>query len=482
MMIKSRLFYILLSLSLIVYITMPFSNDVLVNFGAAFQADHFGDFPQNVYQSWDLRGIGNKSVFYLIKEAVSIICAPTHTMAFNLITKCLYLALFFGLCFGSIRSLRPWLERYKIDEPLLKLCLFVSVISAPALFLQAELTAIPLTFVMLALAYSSKKYLNYLSGILLILLFSLKGVTVLYGGFVLLALLFTFKERPELLVRAIVSGAFFLVAGILFYIYVIPLELLDLKNATLYQDSFSRTLHHFIGRIVIRTPEYYVYRILAIPALGTGLFLGLTALKSRNKTRSLRHILFISGLISIPYLYVFLQNKFFLYHYAPFIIPCSLVLFFWNPQKSLTWTLALGLFASSVTIDAMDHTGFLYRYARATSLIETGKEIQRIIGDDAPILYLHDGTINFQVHNKSYIREFYPLPIQRSQSYWRVKETDNYTQTLNTVKQFDGPYIVVKNKWFRLDLHGLEDKLNTEYEPINVLDQTHTLLFKKREI
>lgn len=468
----------------LLYLIAPLHNDILVNFGASFQAEHLGSFPFNVYQAWDLRGIGNKIIYYLIKEISGIFVSYNHVLAFGIISKLVYLSLYFGISFLCINSLKPWLSRYSINPNTLKIGLAAATLSAPTFFMQAELSSIPIMLAMFALAFSDKKQLNYVSGTMLILLFSLKGVTVLYGAFVLLALLFTYKEKPHLLFRAIVSGAIFSVLGLLLYIYVIPLELLDLKNATLYQDSFSRNLHHFIGRIAIRTPQYYIYGMLHIPVLITGLWVAiqyLTKYVKQNEKPTL-NTMFITLLIAIPYLYVFLQNKFFNYHYTPFMIPCILLLAKTQQPRLFLWTLIIGLITTNISILGFDHESLHYQLQRQNKIIQDGKAIRSVVSDAEPILYLYDGTLNYIVHNKSYLREFYPLPIQRSQSYWRVKESQKYKDTVALAQQFDGPYIVIKHLWFRPERHDLEKKIQDEYAQVNIDSSPATKLFKRRDL
>lgn len=468
----------------IVYLIAPLHNDILVNFGASFQAEHFGSFPFNVYQAWDLRGIGNKIIYYLIKEISGIFVSYDHVLAFGIVSKLVYLSLYFGISFLCIKSLKPWLNRYNLNPNNLKLGIAVATLSAPTFFMQAELSSIPIMLCMFALAFSDKKVLNYLSGSMLILLFSLKGITILYGAFVLLALLFTYKEKPRLLFRAIVSGALFSCLGLLLYIYVIPLELLDLKNATLYQDSFSRNLHHFIGRIAIRTPQHYIYGMLHIPILITGLWIGIKYLINgiQRKEKPSLNTLFILLLIAIPYLYVFLQNKFFNYHYTPFAIPCILLLAKTQQPRLFVWTLIIGLITTNISIFRFDHESLHHQLQRQNKIIQDGKAIRSVVSDAEPILYLYDGTLNYIVHNKSYLREFYPLPIQRSQSYWRVKESQKYKDTVALAKQFDGPYIVIKHLWFRPERHGLEKKLQDNYVQVNIETSSATKLFKRRNL
>jgi hypothetical protein len=160
-------------------------------------------------------------------------------------------------------------------------------------------------------------------------------------------------------------------------------------------------------------------------------------------------------------------------------VPCVLLLARANSIPQFIGVLLIGLVSTNITIGAISHDSLLNQYQRQTNYIEDGKDIKAIIGDASPVLYLHDGTINFILHNKSYIREFYPLPIQRGQSYWRVKAAPNYKEAISRVAQFDGDYIVVKYMWFKPELHGLQEMIDTQFTEVPLPNEKRTRLYKR---
>jgi len=54
-----------IAINLWLFISTPLSGDTLICIAASRQADFLGKFPINVYNSWNLRGIGHKYIWVL---------------------------------------------------------------------------------------------------------------------------------------------------------------------------------------------------------------------------------------------------------------------------------------------------------------------------------------------------------------------------------------------------------------------------------
>jgi len=85
------------------------------------------------------------------------------------------------------------------------------------------------------------------------------------------------------------------------------------------------------------------------------------------------------------------------------------------------------------------------------------------ISTSSTVLYLADGTPTYYLGAKSYLRYYYPLPVQRAQYDDTLRETEIYRTTYSKVLAYDGRYILVTD-WIDIaSFPRLEEKLSREY-------------------
>lgn len=99
-------------------------------------------------------------------------------------------------------------------------------------------------------------------------------------------------------------------------------------------------------------------------------------------------------------------------------------------------------------------------------------------------LYLDDGCGAYVLGNRSWLDEYYPLPIQRITEGSKYENLECHTRALTKALRYDGKYVVVFADWiFGADKKrnkALQEKICTEYEsygeiaaysvPVNIFD------------
>jgi hypothetical protein len=83
------------------------------------------------------------------------------------------------------------------------------------------------------------------------------------------------------------------------------------------------------------------------------------------------------------------------------------------------------------------------------------------------MLFLSDGTANYVIRCRSYLRYFFPLPLQRAQFNEALRGSAVYRQQLAAALAYRGEYVYLEPDWFDLDRHpALKRKLAAEYEAV----------------
>lgn len=474
---KNGIWFLLILISFIVSVLTPFSSDVLVSLGAAFQADYFGNFPKNVYLSWNLRGIGYKYFMYILIKCFGFINSYSHSI-FPYLVRIVYYSFFIFISYLSIRELRPFFKEIGVDSKLVFLVFTLSILTTSQhLSLQAEEIAVFLTLVMTAFTFSKKKLLNYLSGFILLLLLSLKAVTIVFGGFPFLLTILFFSKYKEKAIRFIISNSVFLVLGVLFYIFVIPNEISDILMAAKFQDS-SR----FKATTPLLAGYYFFYAALYMPIIFMGLITAVLNLFSfyKNKQNLILLILFTI----IPIFVVTLQHKWFSYHYSIFI-PFSVIsiFVFLYGRKKIKMNLKINsiiilYFAAYLLIQFLPYQIFPAKDKKFNFIYYTQEyykkrqEVGEYLHNNysskkySAVLYLTDGAVNYFYREKSYLRYFYPLPLQRAKDFPELKNETIYNETLKKVLNYNEDLIVLQSNWFLLEVYPeLKEKIENNYKP-----------------
>lgn len=96
------------------------------------------------------------------------------------------------------------------------------------------------------------------------------------------------------------------------------------------------------------------------------------------------------------------------------------------------------------------------------------------------ILFLTSGKASYFIKTKSYLRQTYPLSLQRVDVNPAIKKTKSYHTALNRSLNYSGDYIIIDREWFNLEIiHTLDDKIKAEYELVEKYDEIELLVRNK---
>jgi len=475
-------YYILFAVSalmLIFSIVTPLGTDVTVSFGAAIQADYLGKFPYNVYDSWNLRGIGYKYLIYLIYR-IGLMFSTPGSPSFEIWAKMIYYAIFLPISYLSFKLLKPSFVKLKIYWVDAFIIFLISVLSFSWNFpMQPEDASVYLTVAMTAFALSSHKRLNYLSGVFIPLLLSLKLVTIAFAFFPTMILLSTLKTEKELIKRYIISCIGFLIFTVLFYLFVIPLEIKDTYKATLFQSSF-----HLNFKSISSLGLWFIKSFSDSAYLFAGTICGLILIyRSRS---NFRLFFFMVLLFAVPAFEVLVQNRFSVYQYLIFF-PASMISIFVllsENKDPKSYLRNFGIVAGSITVlwvlcvvldlkipvkdSKSSNSWYINTIFNPQRNAFNEMNIKYHLSEQKEMLYLTGGYPNFFIPNKSYLRYFYPLPLKRVTENPKLKETSLFKEVLAQSLTYKGDYILLQPNWFDLNnTLPLKEKIQQEYELVD---------------
>ena len=421
------------------FFTTPIVGDVTVNLASIKQANYLGNWPNSVIESWDLRGLLNKNLMFILQNISEI--GPHSTIsAKEFLVKVTYFSLVILVIVIAAIVLKEQFSNWT-DVSFIVLLMGITIFSVSNSFvaLQAELSAAVLGILITTLASSGKRKKLILAGLLCCVAIGFKGVTVLIGisaifaGFAL--------NHSELKSRLRTVGGSFAISissYLLGVVFIIPSELIDLRNATSLQSNFTYSV---LGRLKISLGSV-VFQWPHVPIIAVGLFfyclIAIKQLKPKNSNFTCAKnysLLLLTLSLFVAFFSILVQSKGFGYHLASMIpfsfaailiyfrenvdlggisrqmnyVIFTLVLIVTSPTQSGIWDQLLNSYASQIS---SDNRSFRKNYdLRNQALASLGKSIEKTCTGE--ILFLDFGT-NYAVDNKSWLRFVVPMPIQRN--------------------------------------------------------------------
>lgn len=489
--------YITASISLFILFVINtiigLTGDVTDSFAAAFQADYLGEFPVNVYQSFNLRGLGYKYLMYILYKITNIFVKLDNFVSFQILTKFIYYFFFFGISYVFLQIMNKTLKKMNIYwANIYILFIYAILLTSRLIHLQAEEASIFFTLGLFSFAMSEKKYLNYLSGIFISILFLMKGSTIIYIGYPFLFILYlTLKYRflKKNLIRLIISDIIFIFLTVLLLIFIIPQEIIDLKNATMIQSSAQ----FHIGAIPLFV--FGTFRAIAhIPIILIGIisFIYISFKKLIEKRIYSFIILFL--LFILPVLGVLLQHKFFPYHYS-FFIPFSIFTFFifichhsLKSNKPM-YLLTISLLIYGLAVLSPIHIKWMPKNSNAFLKTHTYSQADKDsylimrekfdLENQKEILFLSRGEVNYFIRTKSYLRRFFPVFLHRSQINPKLKEHLEYQKSISKVLEYKGKYIFHLPNYIKLEnFPQINIKITDEYR-IRYVCENGSILYER---
>lgn len=510
------------------FIYAPFTGDIEVFIAAENQVKYkeIGGL-KALFEAWELKGIANRSLMYLLYRLALIFVPYGHVTAFELVVKSIYavIVLFF------IWRTSILISKDKKTRAVVFVTEFIAVFCTyTASQLQAEMTCVILScFIFALLVHGGKKCL-VAAGMFGGGLFFYKSIFFLLFFVALLgATAYTDKEvgRKESLL-SIGSFAITELVLIIFVKLYYPQEFKDMSAAAVFQTTlFSKDSNVGFQLMMNSLQNGFTQAAVGMPFLLMGVCVAVAVAIwcIRKKDWECLTEIIIMWILTLDI--IIMSNQYFLYHYYLLTLPAFIcILLFLKRAKptpeiicfsgmvaagavAVCWVLKDGLQQTpfinhSTVLLVIIHlvlfvivasilqqysivknicvflcmTACIFFYLNYSSFIAPKFRNERqllkwseetcvdLFPDDfreEPVLFLDGGVVPFYVDAPSYSRYFFNLPMQR----W--KEGDDWElqrEEYEKVMQYDGKYIVYTG-WFGLEKYpDLQAKIQAEYERI----------------
>jgi len=469
---------------LAVYLASPYHLDQSVCLASAQQTDFYGPFPENVVESWSLRGLGHKLSFYALYKAATLVTDYNDKLQFEFACHVIASAIFLSVLAISVFLARNVLRRYAIP------CTEAFFVGSACFLLlswhcacQAEDLACWMLILGVACSLTEHRSLQVAGGALLAGTIIFKGVTAAVGASGLACvLLLELCNRPKLWtvgISYVVGMAAIIAAGAIWA----PTEISDLINATLLQDSVKLGIVERIKGFAVLVLFWWWHLPLILGGLAAGVVCFVYLLRKREFVPL---TIFCSAWLlaaAVP----FLQGKGFVYHYIS-LLPISagsilaVAALGRTTHRCERWVSAIWIVPAILGLvtrftDLIPPGNLCGRFYVETANLFTLREYKACdeaqyadarklfdLDKQPEILYLNAGTHAYYFKAKSCLRHLYPLPLQRDNP--SLQTSPLYKTTLEKALAYRGEYITLNNPWFPLDredLRPLMEKLSREY-------------------
>ena len=465
-------------ISWISFIYIPMTGDIKVFLGSARQSSYISSsILIGAFQAWELKSVLSRLLICIIYRISSLFFAY-GTLEFEITCKFVYSLI---ILIGTFITIRLLVERKK--------ALFYSVILSTVFFathtccqMQVEMT------VSVILLISCSLYINSIrtqkrttlklivSGILIGTVFFFKSILILMSismlATIIMYLFYTGESLSLKRLLIVVFGSLLSLLAIFLLILVInPREIQDIINASAFQSTLF-SVHPSIKEILSAFISNHIKNILFIPItiLGIVALIINTFLSLRNKEFKL----FLCHVILwiMPAIFIMLSNKYFAYHFAVYIYPSVIELYFFIIYKNKVLNCAILILAILTGIWYMFAFSFFsgnFRVYYDLNIEAYEKTEESLIAmsfdSDETVLYLDGGCAGYCLGNKSYLKYYYPLPLQRLPEN---SELECYRDSLSAVLDYEGKYIALDSSWFfgLQKNQSIKEKIKNEYQII----------------
>lgn len=338
------------------FITMPFTGDAKVFFAAANQVKYQSSQGlMAVFESWELKGIANRLLIYLLYVATDFLVGFENKIAFEYTAKFLYavfimLVLFFAVNLIPIRKEARFTVFY---------VLFFSFFTVAAIVqLQAEMTCIALSILCVGLILYGKKWSVMLAGFIGALFFFFKSIFVMLFALVLLCVgLFNEcvakrSSKKDYLISACAMIGFTFVFSLL-VLLIYPQEFKDMAYASNYQTTLlSENSAVSLVTIVNQFVSGLVTSIPVIPVLLAGFVTAVYLTVSFCKKKQWFALTELISLWIVSVDLIIVSNTYFPYHYFLLVIPSavSICLFLKDNRQNIIFVIICAVVAFFFTL------------------------------------------------------------------------------------------------------------------------------------
>ena len=134
---------------------MHLNGNILACFGGIFQTDFLSSFPDDVYNSWNLRGIGYKTILYFFYKLYNFLFTEWDYTLFEKFTKFTYYVILFFLSYFFLVGLKPFFKKYNFNFIRVFLCaILLFLLATHRQSMEAEEIAVIITLGMFSFSIS----------------------------------------------------------------------------------------------------------------------------------------------------------------------------------------------------------------------------------------------------------------------------------------------------------------------------------------
>lgn len=474
------------ALTIVYLILLPPCADVITGLAWADLDALQGHFPTNLSDLWLSRGIGYRTFLYFAEGLSRLIAGDAlrvRIYIFNAVFVALALAVLIAAYHAVLlRSDLDGIKRISLRDraetlALAALCFVPAVIWSWA---QDTHISVLLCVLGIGLALSSSARAQWCSGLVLILLFSIKGVTALDFLFVLVAV---FAAGDAARIRRVIASAGVAAAATgLAYATILRGEFDNILLAAQFQEN---NLTVRFGAFLYNGRQFAIYN----PAIPIAL-LTLVAAVCAGLTRKNPRLVDFAVLVWFsPFASLIAQHEFFGYHYQGFVLSSWLCLAALYLAQGGRWPdfikirsappLAKGFVmlvccVDTATIGASLLTTGKSIYSRPAverrldCWIQTARQARSLILTADPGLVENGAIVNltpvaYGLGLRSFSRFFFPLPLQRQNL-----GTQASTDYVRSIVDYDGPAIIAYEAMMTLggDYLPIVAHLRAEYRPV----------------
>jgi hypothetical protein len=476
------------ALTIVYLILLPPCADVITGLAWADLEALQGHFPASLSDVWLSRGIGYKTFLYL-DEGLSRFIAGDALRLRICIFNAVFIALALGVLIGAYcaflsRIDRAVGKRFSLRDSaetlgLAALCFVPAVIWSWA---QDTHISILLCILGIGLALSSSARAQWCSGVVLILLFSIKGVTALDFLFVL-ATAFATGDAARIR-RVIISAGMAAAATGLAYATILRMELENILLAAQFQQNNPSTR---LGAFLDNGLQFAIYN----PAIPIALLVLVGAVGAGLTRKSPRLVGFAILVWLVPLASLIAQHEFFGYHYQGFVLSswlCLTALYlargghwtdFMSIRSAPPLTKVFVLLACCVAVAAIGASLLTTKKSiysttaierRLDCWIQITKQARSLIltidpslEQNGAIMNLTPLTYGFGLRSAS--RFFFPLLLQSQNLGTRASK-----DYVRSIVAYDGPAIIAYDAMMKLggDYAPIVAHLRADYRPVLV--------------
>lgn len=475
------------------FIVTPFTGDLKVFTASANQSSYISrNLIVGAYRAWELKSVFSRTLIYFIYK-LAVLFVPFGTYSFEVCFKIIY-----AIIIGCVSYLSVYLAlgkgKEKIPYWLGLLAAFFSLHSGCQM--QVEMTCSLIIILAFSLYYNAIKtdrlyFLKlFLAGMLIGSTFYFKSVLIILSVSVVAAIcIFNTRNNVELSIKrmmiVVLGSICLLVINYLVIMAINPEEINDIIYASAFQETLlsNGTGLRDVPYIAWRFVGEFVGKSRFVPIAAMGVIAFIINFIDNSISKRWKLVFFHTVMWLMPATFVALSNKYFIYHFVPFLFPSIIELYCCFVSKRKTKQMVIIATSAYAMIFYLCNFSFLSKSVQ--KYIEYDKsvyaEFNTVMSEmnfdvSETVMYLDDGKGAYMLGNPSYLKYYFPLPLQRLDDSSTLL---CHTQTKEKALSYSGKYISVFEDWFFGEKNkDIKDKIDREYELIGrypVFSPPHSL-------